>query len=118
MKREEFSNKTKDQAAQRANGHCEKCKSPMAGRRFEFDHILPAAYGGKATLTNCQALCIPCHSIKTIMDVGSMRKADRQRREANGSKTPKSKIAQRPKQDKPPPKPKAPQRRDVFNREI
>src|SRR5208283_2819181 len=50
MKREEFSVKTKDQAAQRAGGHCEKCGMPFGGRRPTYDHILPCAFGGKATL--------------------------------------------------------------------
>ncbi len=118
MKRDEFTARTKDQAAQRASGFCEKCKSPMAGRRYEFDHVLPAAFGGKATLANCQAICSDCHKQKTANDVRGIRKADRQRRAATGSERTKPAIPSRPKAPKPPPKPKAPQRRDVFNREI
>ena len=118
MKRDEFSAKTKDQAAQRANGFCEKCRAPMAGRRFEFDHVLPDALGGKATLANCQAICPKCHKEKTASDVRGIRKADRQRRAATGAERTKQAIPSRPKPSKPPPKPKAPQRRDVYGRDL
>jgi 5-methylcytosine-specific restriction endonuclease McrA len=101
MKREEFSSKTKDQAAQRANGFCEKCRAPMAGRRFEFDHVLPDALGGKATLANCQAICQKCHKEKTASDVRGIRKADRQRRASVGARREKAAIASPPKPDKP-----------------
>jgi len=118
MNREEFSAKTKDIAAQRANGHCEKCGTPFGGRRPTYDHILPCAFGGKATLANCQVLGPCCDPAKTKNDIRAIRKSDRQRRAATGAERIKQKIPQRTKPDKPPPKPKAPQRRDVFNREI
>lgn len=93
----EFSAKTKDQAAQRAGGKCEKCGIPFYGRRPEFDHILPAALGGKPELANCMVLCEPCHAEKTAKeDVPRIRKADRQRRAANGSRAPRKKIQSRP----------------------
>ena len=118
MKRDEFSDKIKDQAAQRAGGHCEKCGTPFGGRRPTYDHILPCAFGGKGTLANCQVLGPCCDPEKTRQDIKAIRKSDRQRRAASGASRPKQKIAQRPKEPKPPPKPKAPKRRDVFNREI
>ncbi len=119
MKRDEFSPKTKDQAAQRANGVCEYCHLPFAGERPEFHHILEATYGGKATLANCLVVHKkPCHAILTAEAAGPRAKADRQRRAATGAERAKQAIPSRPKTPKPPPKPKAPQRRDVFNREI
>jgi 5-methylcytosine-specific restriction enzyme A len=90
----EFSAKVRDQAAIRADGHCDLCKLPFNGRP-EFDHILCAAYGGKPVLANCQALCRACHLEKTIRDIRGMRKADRQRRACNGAKLPKQKIQSR-----------------------
>jgi len=100
-RRDEFSNKTKDQAATRANGHCELCRLPFNGRRPEFDHILPAEYGGLATLANCQVLCAPCHAKKTKEDVRGMRKADRQRKASVGAAREKQPIPKRPKDEKP-----------------
>ena len=102
MKRDEFSNKTKDEAATRANGHCEKCGRSFTGTRPAYDHILPCEYGGKPTLANCQLLCIPCHKDKTKDDVRGMRKADRQRRASVGAEREKQKITRRAKEEKPP----------------
>ena len=85
----EFSAKVRDQAAQRAAGKCQSCKCDLRGKPVEFDHILPTALGGKATLANCQVLCGACHKEKTgKSDVPRIRKADRQRRAGNGSKLP------------------------------
>ncbi len=83
----EFSAKVRDQAAIRANGRCERCGDKLKGSG-EFDHILPAAYGGKPVLMNCHVLCRPCHVEKTGKDVRGMRKADRQRRNDNGAELP------------------------------
>ena len=118
MKRDEFPGKIKDQAAQRADGHCERCGMPFNGRRPEFHHILDAAYGGKGTLTNCLCICVPCHKVLTAEQAPKRAKADRQRRAANGASRSKQKIAHRPKPEKPPPKSKAPQRRDVYGRDL
>lgn len=96
-RRIEFSAKVRDQAAQRANGRCQSCKCDMRGKAVEFDHILPAALGGEASLANCQVLCEACHKAKTGKhDVPRIRKADRQRRAENGSKlAPRVKIKSR-----------------------
>jgi len=99
--REEFSNKTKDEAAARANGQCERCGLPFGGARPEYDHILPAEYGGLATVANCQVLCTECHKGKTRLDIRGMRKADRQRRASVGAERKKQKITQRAKDEKP-----------------
>ena len=104
-KRLEFSAKVRDQAAQRANGKCEMCGLPFNGRRPHYDHILPAALGGKPELANCQVLCEPCHKEKTAKeDVPRIRKADRQRRAATGAHRPRPKIASNPDALKAPPK--------------
>lgn len=90
MTRIEFSKKTRDQAAQRAAGKCQCCGLPFGGKPMRFDHILPAALGGEATLANCQVLCEPCHKAKTgTRDVPTIRKADRQRRAHFGIKNAK-----------------------------
>ncbi len=94
--RAEFSNKVKAKAAERAAGKCQKCGLPFNGRRPHFDHILPDALGGEATLANCSVLCEPCHAEKTSKeDVPRIRKADRQKRSALGIKRDGQKIASR-----------------------
>ena len=100
-KRDEFSAKTKDEAAKRANGCCEKCKLPFAGRRPEFHHILECALGGKATLANCLCICEPCHKEFSAKGIKGIRKADRQRRSSVGAHREKASIASPPKPDKP-----------------
>lgn len=88
-KRIEFSAKVRDQASQRAGDKCQRCGLPFGGKARHFDHILPAALGGKAELSNCQVLCVQCHTEKTSKeDVPRVRKADRQRRRDNGAKLP------------------------------
>ena len=85
--RDEFSAKTRDQAAIRAAGKCELCGLSFKGRP-QFDHRLPLALGGKSDLPNCQAICEPCHKAKTGKeDVPRIRKADRQRKAFNGART-------------------------------
>lgn len=85
----EFSAKVRDQAAQRAGERCQSCKCDLRGKARHFDHILPAALGGEATLANCAVLCVACHAEKTAkQDVPRIRKADRQRRADNGAKLP------------------------------
>ena len=91
--RDEFTAKTRDQAAIRAAGKCERCGIPLKAGSGHFDHVLPVALGGTPTLANCQVLCEPCHKGKTGKeDVPRVRKADRQRRQHNGAVKPKGSI--------------------------
>lgn len=89
----EFPAKVRDAAAKRADGKCEICGLPFKGRP-QFDHVLPAALGGEPTLANCRAICVECHKAKTADDIGRIRKADRQRKAANGAKLPSKKSIQ------------------------
>ncbi len=84
-KRIEFPAKVRDKAADRANGKCQNCSLPFAGKKMHFDHILPLALGGESSLANCQVLCVSCHTTKTAKeDVPRIRKADRVKRAARG----------------------------------
>jgi 5-methylcytosine-specific restriction endonuclease McrA len=65
MPRNEFDKDTKKAAHDRAAGHCEECRQPFAGRRPEYDHILPDYLGGDNSLENCAVLCPKCHKLKT-----------------------------------------------------
>lgn len=119
MTRLEFTAQIRDAAIQRANGVCQTCGMPFAGKKIEVDHLLPLALGGKSELANAVALCKSCHATKTAKeDVPRIRKADRQRRAHNGAELPKQPIAARPKPAKPPngKLPVPPRKRDAFGR--
>lgn len=77
--RDEFPRHIKEEAWKRCRGHCEHpaCRQKiMSGANY--DHITPAAIGGKATLENCQVFCGRCHRIKTSeRDVPMIAKAKR-----------------------------------------
>lgn len=77
--RQEFSKAIKINAWQRAGGHCEMCTAKIyGGNGPHYDHILPDALGGAATLDNCQVLCKTCHGGKTRdKDVPRISKARR-----------------------------------------
>lgn len=83
--RREFSAKVKLAAWERCGGDCEGCCARIIGRA-EYDHILPDALGGEATLENCSVLCSKCHRMKTSTgDVPRIAKAKRQQRKAIGA---------------------------------
>jgi 5-methylcytosine-specific restriction endonuclease McrA len=97
VERLEFDQRTKDKAWFKAEGKCRSCGVKIAPGKEEYDHILPAALGGKATLANCQVMCEPCHGGKTKQDINRIRKSDRQRRYHNGTKAaPKQKLESAP----------------------
>ena len=108
----EFDLATQRAAWERSGGFCEamkpgedgklhRCGMPLKGRRKRYDHILPAALGGKPTLANCQAICMPCDIEKTPKDIGRIRLADRQKDSDIGAAKPgKQPVANRPKPDR------------------
>lgn len=91
--RTEFTAKVKAAAAMRANGHCEECSRRLMTGDFHYDHVIPDALGGEATLENCAVLCRSCHGSKTTKsDVPRIAKANRNFRKARGIRKP-SKFA-------------------------
>lgn len=83
--RTEFSAKVKAAAALRANGHCDECTRRLMTGDFHYDHRIPDALGGEATLENCAVLCRSCHSLKTATeDVPRIAKANRNYRKSRG----------------------------------
>jgi len=68
-----FSEATKNAAFIRAGGQCEcvrmtctvhrsyRCTTNLVAGRWHAHHKVAAAIGGTDTLSNCEALCIPCH---------------------------------------------------------
>jgi 5-methylcytosine-specific restriction endonuclease McrA len=68
-----FSQETKDAALKRAGWQCEcdrisctvhqtlRCPTLLTPGRWHAHHKTAVASGGSDSLSNCQALCIPCH---------------------------------------------------------
>jgi ATP adenylyltransferase len=52
----------------RAQFHCELCGIPHDERALEVDHIQPRKHGGTDDLSNLQALCWQCNSMKGARD--------------------------------------------------
>jgi hypothetical protein len=46
---------------------CALCNREIVGR-FECDHVVPFTLGGRTTTSELQALCIPCHQLKSLRD--------------------------------------------------
>jgi ATP adenylyltransferase len=58
----------------RAQFHCELCGIPADVKALEVDHILPRNPGGTDDLSNLQALCYSCNSMKRDRDDTDFRK--------------------------------------------
>lgn len=85
--RTEFSKKTKLEAYTRANGHCEVCTAKLFVGKFQYDHVIPDALGGEATLSNCRVACSACHSTKTReQDIPFIARAKRRAAKHIGAK--------------------------------
>ena len=46
---------------------CALCDREILGT-FECDHVVPFTLGGRTTTSELQALCIPCHQLKSLRD--------------------------------------------------
>jgi 5-methylcytosine-specific restriction endonuclease McrA len=90
--RQEFSEKVKVAAFERARGRCERCTALLAGsNRPQYDHSTPDAVDGPPTLANCVVLCRNCHGRKTSeKDVPEIAKTKRIRaKHANAAGKPR-----------------------------
>lgn len=68
-----FSEETKQAAFKRAGGQCEcrryscdkhttiRCTTKLVAGRWHAHHKTAQSSGGSDALSNCEALCIPCH---------------------------------------------------------
>jgi hypothetical protein len=67
-----FSQEVKDQAWRRAGGKCEctretcpehtgRCNAALTAGKWHAHHIVSEDADGPDTLSNCEALCVPCH---------------------------------------------------------
>ena len=53
---------------------------------YQFDHLTAFALFGPDAPDNLQALRVPCHKEKSAVDIGMIRKADRQGKAHRGEK--------------------------------
>lgn len=81
--RSNFPAKIKVAAFDRCKGHCEKCSARLYTGKFDYDHVLPDALGGKPTLDNCEVLCDACHSAKTFGKDGDVTRIAKMKRQRN-----------------------------------
>jgi hypothetical protein len=70
-----------------ARGRCQRCSwSLTPGTRWEVDHVIPLALGGRDATDNMQVLCSPCHGGKTReCDVPAIAKTARIRARQSGA---------------------------------
>jgi 5-methylcytosine-specific restriction enzyme A len=74
-----------------AHGQCQRCGWRLSpGTRWEVDHVIPLALGGRDDVSNMQVLCQACHGSKTArQDLPAMGKARRIRARHLGAERPR-----------------------------
>jgi 5-methylcytosine-specific restriction endonuclease McrA len=89
--RNEFPDKIKFAAWQRAQGYCENalCQAKLWTGKFQYDHAIACELGGDASLGNCQVLCLVCHDEKTRNDKGNIAEAHHRERKHAGIRSTK-----------------------------
>tara|TARA_B100001750_G_C15423829_1_gene554411 strand:+ start:747 stop:1184 length:438 start_codon:yes stop_codon:yes gene_type:complete len=68
LTRESFSELVKQTTLQNQDGKCNMCNMPLHNYVIEYDHIDNDKTNNQ--LSNCQALCVNCHSKKIRQDRG------------------------------------------------
>ena len=97
MARKKFSPAQRAAIVAAQDNRCTLCA--CEGGPWEYDHVIPLALGGLDAVENLEAVCQPCHRIKTKADVRQIAKAKRQKRsheEGRGRKRRGAKIHSRP----------------------
>ena len=80
--RRSFTAKQRAMVASRQEWLCNICKIDLYGIAFDIDHVQRLDALGKHEPENWQALCVPCHAIKTKTDNREAKKGRRIRGEA------------------------------------
>lgn len=60
-----ISRKLRAQVFLKSHGRCAHCAVKITEGRFQADHVIRWSDGGRTELDNLQALCLPCHAVKT-----------------------------------------------------
>jgi 5-methylcytosine-specific restriction enzyme A len=76
----------------KARGQCQACGWRLApGMRWEVDHVVPLALGGRDMLDNLQVLCRACHAGKTAhQDLPALARTRRLKARHLGATRPRS----------------------------
>lgn len=83
MKRKRHSAKVKAAIIARQGGVCARSGVPLVAGQIQYDHVIPLALGGADDASNMEALACAAHKDKTRIDIGRIRKADRQRKKTS-----------------------------------
>ena len=59
------------------DGKCKACGVVVALTETDLDHVQPLVDGGEVVDGNCQALCRPCHRVKTDAETSERAKRGR-----------------------------------------
>lgn len=87
MRRKPISRTLRARVFDKANGCCHLCGGKItASDAWDVDHVLPLALGGSDNESNFAPAHQVCHRGKTAVDVGMIRKADRQRAKFIGAR--------------------------------
>jgi 5-methylcytosine-specific restriction endonuclease McrA len=96
MARKEFPKSVKAAVILRAthggNVICEKCSA--LAKRWQIDHVIADAHGGKPVIENAELICEACYSVKNPQDTTIAAKLKRQEAKALGVKTAPAKPIQ------------------------
>ncbi len=80
----------------RAGGRCAICTLSIVGKlRPAYDHIKALVNGGAHRESNLSLLCVPCHSVKTRVDIAEKATTYRKRTKHLGIKSKRRTIGGR-----------------------
>ena len=74
--------------------YCEKCG--VSTRKWQIDHVIADAHGGKPVIENAELICEACWSVKNPQDTKIAAKLKRQQAKAIGAGKPAGKIQSAP----------------------
>lgn len=77
-----------------ADGRCQSCQTKLQPG-WAVDHIVPVWMGGADEASNWQALCVPCHALKTSGDQSAIAKVKRIHARQDGTRRERSAIPSR-----------------------
>jgi 5-methylcytosine-specific restriction endonuclease McrA len=69
---------------------CESCKLPA--KKFQIDHVIADAHGGKPVIENASLICEACYGLKNPKDTTIAAKLKRVEAKNLGATTPKAEI--------------------------
>jgi hypothetical protein len=76
----------------REDGTKTRCNATLVKGRVHFDHEIADGLGGKATFSNCRAICRLCHADKTPGDTSAIARAKRLEAAHVGATRPKAEL--------------------------